>query len=145
MSETIIKLFLPAEKKGRLLIKVSILKSRKQTGERCGGVFPAPVCSPCQRCSSSPAQLNTEPRQQQIEDKLSAEIKGWEREGGRTEGGWLYGSEAHVSDLWSACLHQRPGPNESQTHARARTHTLLTELSPSIHGGTDNSVSIQLV
>lgn len=42
--------------KMRLLVEVLYVKSRQQTGERCGGVFPAPVRSPCQRRCSSPAQ-----------------------------------------------------------------------------------------
>lgn len=50
------------KKKNSLLLKVLVPKSRKQTGERCGGVFPAPVRSPCQRCSSSPARHNSERR-----------------------------------------------------------------------------------
>lgn len=34
-------------------IKVSVVKGRQQTGERCGGVLPAPVCSQSQQSNPS--------------------------------------------------------------------------------------------
>lgn len=78
--------------KRSLLVNVLVVKSRQQTGERCSGVFPAPVCSPCQRCCLSAPHRAAAAHRGQTERPHQRR-----REGARWGG--LHGSEARVSDL----------------------------------------------
>ena len=70
--------------KSSLLVEVLAIKSRQQTGERCSGVFPAPVCSPCQRCSLSAPHRAAAAHRGQTERPHQRRREGerWRRGGG---------------------------------------------------------------